>query len=350
MSSPSSSAPAPLGVGFLGAGPVTQAIHLPTLARLRETFTVRHVMDVDPTVAGRVAARVGARATSDVDELLADPEVDVVAVCSPHAFHADQVVAACRAGKKAVLCEKPFATDADQARRIAEVAGATRVPVLVGTMHAYDAGWNAALQNSDVVPHTVRSSIVLPPNPRFEDFATEVLNRPEFSGAPDAAAAVTGGILGLAVHDLPLVRQLLARAGADVWRSLEVVSAEPLAPFGYLVVARAGDITLELHAVMHGGWNPQWQLTAVGDDDLLEVEFTPSYVHAGSATATTAHAGTRTTHAPADHNGYEGEWRHLAAVVRGATPRFGLAHLIDDLEFVLEFARQSADAVRKDAA
>ena len=30
----------PLGVGFVGAGPVTQAIHLPTLARLTELFTV----------------------------------------------------------------------------------------------------------------------------------------------------------------------------------------------------------------------------------------------------------------------------------------------------------------------
>jgi myo-inositol 2-dehydrogenase / D-chiro-inositol 1-dehydrogenase len=336
----------PLGVGIIGSGPVTQAIHLPTLARLRETFAVRHVMDVDPAVADQVAARVGARATTDVDVLLADPEVDVVAVCSPHSFHAEQVVAACRAGKKAVLCEKPFATDSDQARQIAEAAGTTGVPVLVGTMHAYDAGWRAAVDATTFAPHTIRSSIVLPPNSRFEDFATEVLNRPEFAGAPDAAAAVTGGILGLAVHDLPLVRELLARHGEDTWRDLRVVSAEPLTPFGYLVVATAGPVTVELHAVMHGGWNPEWRLTAVGTDDLLDVEFTPSYVHAGSATATTTRAGTTTIHAPADHNGYEGEWRHLAEVVAGATPRFGLDHLIHDLEFVLEFARQSAEVVR----
>ena len=36
-----------IGVGFLGAGPVTQAIHLPTLARLTETFAVVHVNDID---------------------------------------------------------------------------------------------------------------------------------------------------------------------------------------------------------------------------------------------------------------------------------------------------------------
>ena len=35
-----------LRVGILGAGPVTQAIHLPTLARLSDDFEVRVVMDV----------------------------------------------------------------------------------------------------------------------------------------------------------------------------------------------------------------------------------------------------------------------------------------------------------------
>jgi len=335
-----------IGVGIIGSGPVTQAIHLPTLARLRDTFAVRHVMDVDPAVAEQVAARVGARATTDVDVLLADPEVDVIAVCSPHFFHAEQVVAACRAGKKAVLCEKPFATDSQQARQIAETAGQTGVPVLVGAMHAYDAGWRAAVDSTTFAPHTIRSSIVLPPNSRFEDFATEVLHRPEFAGPPDAATAITNGILGLAVHDLPLIRELLDRHGPDTWRDLHVVSAEPFAPFGYLVVASAGPVTIELHALMHGGWAPQWRLSAIGADELLDVEFTPSYVQAGSATASITRAGTTTTHAPADYNGYEGEWRHLADVVRGASARIGLEALIHDLEFVLDFAHQSAEVVR----
>src|SRR5690348_14645928 len=101
-----------LGVGFVGAGPVTQAIHLPTLARLTELFQVTHVTDISKDVAATVAARVGARWSTSIEELLGDPLVDVVAVCGPHQFHAAQVIAACRAGKKAVLCEKPFAMSA----------------------------------------------------------------------------------------------------------------------------------------------------------------------------------------------------------------------------------------------
>ena len=50
-----------LGVGFTGAGSVTQAIHLPTLARLIDLFQVRQVYDVVADVAARVAERVGAQ-------------------------------------------------------------------------------------------------------------------------------------------------------------------------------------------------------------------------------------------------------------------------------------------------
>jgi myo-inositol 2-dehydrogenase / D-chiro-inositol 1-dehydrogenase len=90
----------PIGVGFLGAGPVTQAIHLPTLSRLADQFQIAHVMDVDARTASQLADSVGARHSTSVDDLLADPNVDVVAVCSPHKYHAAQVVAACRLARR----------------------------------------------------------------------------------------------------------------------------------------------------------------------------------------------------------------------------------------------------------
>src|SRR4051794_21410731 len=198
-----------LGVGILGAGPVTQAIHLPTLARLTDTFRVAMIMDVDADIARSVAARVDSRSTTDMTTVLDDPDVDVVAICSPHHFHAEQVVAACRAGKKAVLCEKPFATTSEQAEAIAAVSAETGVPILVGAMHTFDPGWLAAQANwGDLQERAlfIRSSIVLPPNPRYEDFATEVITRPSFPPPdyenPDAVARmVSGGVLGLAIHD-----------------------------------------------------------------------------------------------------------------------------------------------------
>ena len=222
-----------IGVGFLGAGPVTQAIHLPTLARLTETFAVVHVNDIDATVAASVAGRVGAAHSTTIDRLLDDPRVEVVAICSPHRFHAAQVIAACRAGKKAVLCEKPFAMSGEEATEIAAVSAETGVPIIVGAMHTFDPAWKAAVANWGDLPatsHTIRSSIVLPPNPRFEDFATEVITRPSFA-SPDLddvevrAAMVHGGVMGLAIHDLPLVRALLPR-----FDDVKVLRAHVIAP------------------------------------------------------------------------------------------------------------------------
>jgi len=57
-------------------------------------------------VLARVAPRRRARGTDHL-ELLADPGVDVVLVAAPDAYHARIAVDACRAGKRAVLVEKP---------------------------------------------------------------------------------------------------------------------------------------------------------------------------------------------------------------------------------------------------
>lgn len=329
---------AAIGVGFLGAGPVTQAIHLPSLARLTDLFEVTHVMDVDPDVAAAVASRVGAASSTSMDELLGDPHVDVVAICSPHKFHAAQVIAACRAGKKAVLCEKPFAVSAEEAAEIASVSAETGVSIIVGAMHAFDPGWLAAEKLWGTLPetaHTIRVSVVLPPNARFEDFATEVIARPaggwpDYSDPEVIAATLEGGILGLAIHDLPLVRRFV-----PTFDDLQVLRAEVVRPWGYLFLIRAGGRTIELSASVNATWKPDWILEAIGPDSALKVTFTPSYVQAGSAVAAFTAAGRTTIVGPFDHNGYEGEWRRIAGVVRGTEVAPEAATIIDDLRLAL---------------
>jgi myo-inositol 2-dehydrogenase/D-chiro-inositol 1-dehydrogenase len=159
-----------LGVGILGAGPVTQAIHLPTLARQADRYRVVSVMDVDPETAKSVAARADAGSATTIEAVLAHPDVDVVAVCSPHQFHAQQVEAICAAGKRGILCEKPLAVDRNDAEGIATAVRAAGVPLVVGAMHAYDPGWLAAVEAcGDRLDqaHTLRSTIVLPFNDRY---------------------------------------------------------------------------------------------------------------------------------------------------------------------------------------
>ncbi|MDP9933770.1 putative dehydrogenase [Paenarthrobacter nicotinovorans] len=340
-----------LGVGILGAGPVTQAIHLPSLSRLANLLTVRHVMDVDPAVAESVAARVGATHSTSIDALLGDPEVDVVAICSPHQFHAAQVIAACRAGKKAVLCEKPFAWNTEEATEISEVSEETGVPIIVGAMHTFDPGWLAAETNWGDLPeaaHTIRSSIVLPPNARFEDFATEIITRtapntPDYKDVEVIKGMLRGGIMGLAIHDLPLVRRF-----TPDFEKVEVLEARHVRPFGYVISLRTPTRTIELRAAMNNAWKPEWSFEAFSEDAAVRIDFTPSFVQAGSAVATFSRSGETTVHGPFDHNGYEGEWRELAALANGTKQPPSSQTLIDDLTFALDIAEATVAAVDTD--
>ncbi|WP_382309428.1 Gfo/Idh/MocA family protein [Herbiconiux sp. UC225_62] len=342
----------PFGVGIVGAGPVVQAIHLPTLARLRDLFAVRNVMDVSPDVAAAVSRRVGASASTSIDELLADERVEVVAVCSPSAFHASQVIAAMRAGKRAVLCEKPFATDRDQAEQIAEVGRETGVPVIVGAMHTFDPAWLAASSEWESLAgnaHTIRSRVVLPPNARFETSATEVLTARPASGLPDLddptvrASMVFGGVLGLAIHDLPLIRRLLGPVD-----DVAVVSASALSPWGYEVgLSTAGRLVHAIGALTEQ-WRPTWELEVVSDSARMLLEFPPSYVHAGSAVATITTSDKTVRFGPYPHNGYEGEWRALHAIAStGSASAPPIESLIDDLVFAVDVATASSDAARE---
>ncbi|WP_204577189.1 Gfo/Idh/MocA family protein [Clavibacter michiganensis] len=336
------------GVGLIGAGPVGQAIHLPTLARMADRFLVVHVMDVDADVAERVAARVGARHSTDADALIQDPAVDVVVIGSPNRFHAEQVIAACRAGKRAVLCEKPLAVSAEEGRAIARASAEHGVPVIVGTMHAFDPAWIAAADAWDAsgrAPHTVRISAVIPPNPDSEDSATEIVGRPapRIAGEPDLEAqalAVTGGVLGLAIHDLPLARRLLPDARP------RVLSARALRPWGYEIVAMVGESVLEIHGIGGASWDPEWTLDAVARDRSLHLDFSLSYVHAGSSTATLTDVRGTTGWGPYADNGYMGEWEHVHDVITGRTAPVPMEVQLADLDLATDIAEQCAAIIR----
>ncbi|PJJ70994.1 putative dehydrogenase [Diaminobutyricimonas aerilata] len=75
-----------------------------------------------PDRARAAAERLGIEsAADDLDALLADPSIDVVHVCTPNRLHLDQALAVIAAGKH-VICEKPLATSADDAQRLADAA------------------------------------------------------------------------------------------------------------------------------------------------------------------------------------------------------------------------------------
>lgn len=72
--------------------------------------------------AEKFAAEYGfARAYGSYEEMLQDPEVDIIYVATPHPVHKENVLACLEAGK-AVLCEKPFTMNARQLEQLVETA------------------------------------------------------------------------------------------------------------------------------------------------------------------------------------------------------------------------------------
>jgi predicted dehydrogenase len=108
-----------LNVAMVGLGRwgqrLVDAVAMPGSAKLRFTHAVTRTPD-------KVRAYCGARGlclTDDLARVLADPDVDAVALATPHSQHADQVAAAAKAGKH-VFVEKPFTLNAASAHAAAK--------------------------------------------------------------------------------------------------------------------------------------------------------------------------------------------------------------------------------------
>src|SRR5688572_31417677 len=96
----------PVRIGAAGLGRAF-VLMLPAFCR---DPRVRLAAAAEPRVEARAAfeREFGGRAYAGVEELCADPAVEMVYIATPHQFHAGHAIAAARAGKH-VLVEKPLA-------------------------------------------------------------------------------------------------------------------------------------------------------------------------------------------------------------------------------------------------
>lgn len=113
-----------IGIGIIGAGGIAQA-HADAIGALAERARLVAVAEPDAARATAFAERNGVgRVAADHRDLLADPAIRMVCICSPNATHASFCVEALEAGK-AVLCEKPIAGSLAELDRIVEAARRT---------------------------------------------------------------------------------------------------------------------------------------------------------------------------------------------------------------------------------
>lgn len=131
----------PLRFALLGTGRIADNQLAPALAQVSGA-QLWSVLSRDERRGREFAARHGAAAPEPVhtglDDLLADPGLDAVLIATPDGLHAEQALAALRAGKH-VLVEKPMATDPDGGQAMVEAAAAAGLRLGV----AYHLRWHA---------------------------------------------------------------------------------------------------------------------------------------------------------------------------------------------------------------
>ena len=118
-----------VGWGVIGSGGIALRRTIPEGIVPAANARLVAVYDVNQEVNRQVAERFGARAASNLDELL-EADVEAVYVATPVHAHREQVLACARA-RKHVLCEKPLGLNVAEAEEM--VAACRQAGVLLGT-------------------------------------------------------------------------------------------------------------------------------------------------------------------------------------------------------------------------
>ena len=112
-------APSRLRAGFVGAGFMAE-VH--SRAARAAGAEIAGIASSNPASAARAKDRLGVeQAYASVQDLVQDDRIDVIHVCTPNATHVALAEAALKAGKH-VVCEKPLATNVQDATHLVELA------------------------------------------------------------------------------------------------------------------------------------------------------------------------------------------------------------------------------------
>ena len=141
----------PLNIAMIGLGRIANVSLAPALTA-QDDARLWSVLSRDQSRAADFAARHGAHsptpAYTDLDALLADPELHAVIIASPDKLHLSQALAAAAAGKH-VFTEKPMATEKADAWAMVEACNKANVRLGI----AYHMRWHAGHRQLAAMAH-----------------------------------------------------------------------------------------------------------------------------------------------------------------------------------------------------
>lgn len=196
-------------IGIIGAGRIGK-VHATSISRQVPAAEVKIISDVQTEGLREFADTTGiSQVTSDYRDILNDPDIDAVMICSPTATHADLAMAAARAGKH-IFCEKPVDLNLEKIRETIRVVRACNVKMQVGFNRRFDHNFNRIRQLITAgelgAVHIVRitSRDPAPPPPEY--------------------ISQSGGIfLDMTIHDFDMALFLTGSPVTEVYASASVL-------------------------------------------------------------------------------------------------------------------------------
>lgn len=125
-----------LVLGYIGNGKSANRYHLPFVLQRLDKFVVKTIFDIK--IRHDVWNEIdGVEYTEDVNDILNDPEIDMVVICTTHHYHYNYAKMVLEVGKHC-LVEKPFMENSEQAKEIFEIANSKNLFVSAYQNRRYD--------------------------------------------------------------------------------------------------------------------------------------------------------------------------------------------------------------------
>lgn len=208
-------------VGIIGAGRIGK-VHITSISTRVKDAVIKTV--ADPFLSDETAAWAKSmgveHTTKDYKEIINDPEIQAVLICSSTDTHAPISVEAIQAGKH-VFCEKPISHDVEAIQKVIDALKGTGLKYMVGFNRRFD-------HNFEAVRKAVAAGRIGKP---------EIIKITSRDPEPPSAeyVKVSGGMfLDMTIHDFDMVRYL---SGAEV-EEIYVQAANLVDP----AIGEAGDV------------------------------------------------------------------------------------------------------------
>src|SRR5258705_599769 len=236
-------------IGIIGAGLIgqTHSLMLRHIAsRTEQSVRVVSIADVSHPAAEQLAARwPGANAFESAEEIIGDPSIDAVWICTPTAMHRETCLAAARAGKH-IFCEKPLAMSASDAAEMAAAIEASGVMSQVGLVMRFSPIYNVI---ADMFRESGAGRMLSVTMRDDQDFPTRGVHASAWRNDPSLTAG--GTLIEHSVHDFDLLTWMFGPVTSLYCRTRNVNGADGVEDFGATSMEFAGGAHGQLTSIWH---------------------------------------------------------------------------------------------------